>query len=259
MRHGDKCRIECRDILKPIKIDCDNIAVVGIKSTIALKAAIDTGTNFILFDKGYHRWDRIGGIYKFWRVSVNGHHPTHTLMNVNRSHDRLANVGLEIAPWRKSGEYILLAGSSAKYHRHYGLPDPTEWADGVVRELRKHTDRPIYYRPKKSWKGAMPIEGTTWARVTARIEWQLRDSWALITHGSNSCVEALIGGVPSIILGPGVTKSLSSTCLDDIEDPRLASFDERQQLLANLMYQQWTMDEYRSGEAWAVIREQVMT
>lgn len=255
--HGDTCVVERRDVLKPTTLDSGTVAVVGIKSAEVLNAAKISGANFILFDKGYHRWDRIGGLYRFWRISVNGHHPTKTLMDINRPDDRLKQINFFVRPWRKDGDYILLAGSSAKYHRYYGLPDPTEWAYDVVNEIRKHTDRPIYYRPKKSWKAAAPIEGTKWARSRERIEGPLGSAWALVTHGSNACVEALIGGVPSVILGPGVTRSISSTSLSELETPIEASMDDRRQLLANLMYQQWTLREYRSGKAWATIRTQI--
>ncbi len=257
-RHGDKGKIVTRDVTKPCSINTDIVAVVGIKSAEVLKAAKNSGTPFILFDKGYQRWEREGGLYKHWRVSVNGHHPTETLMDIKRPRDRVKQLHLKMKPWRKKGRHIIIAGSSAKYHRYYDLPDPTEWAQGVVDEIRKYTDIPIHYRPKKSWKAATPIKGTVWARSRIRIEYPLMNAWALVTHGSNSCYEALLQGVPSIILGVGVTKSISSTSISKIANPRLADIGDRWQLLANVAYQQWLLREYRSGEAWAVLKEQVL-
>lgn len=76
----------------------------------------------------------------------------------------------------------------------------------------------------------------------------------LVTHGSNACLDAMMAGIPSIILGPGVMGPISSRDLADLEHPRMAGKAERSQLLANLAYHQWTEAEMASGLAWGVIR-----
>jgi len=72
----------------------------------------------------------------------------------------------------------------------------------------------------------------------------------LVTHGSNACFDAVCLGIPCIILGDAVAKNMSSTTLDEIESPRLASEAERHQWLSDLAYWQWTEAEHASGEAW---------
>lgn len=259
-RHGDSGRIiSTKD--KTTIADADVAAIVGIKSAKLFHANRGAGKHTVLFDKGYVRHDEAGalGAGSVWhqtRAAVDAHHPTKK-MNRGYPHDRANRSGLKISPWRTNGEYILLAGSSAKYHRFYEEDDPTEYARKVASEIRKHTDRPIYYRPKKSWKPAVEITGTVWARTTDPIKHQLESAWALVTHGSNACFEAMLYGVPSIILGDGVAKPISSTSLEDIENPTMAGMDERKQWLADLMYQQWTLAEYASGEAWDTIRPQI--
>ena len=244
----------------------DVAVMVGVKSIELYRACRAAGIHTIMLDKGYVRHDEagkpqpsgvLGGVWSHTRAAVDAHHPTKAMMRRNYPRDRAKKLGLELTPWRSGGDYILLAGSSAKYHRFYDLPEPTEWARNVVAELRRYTDRPIHYRPKKSWRDSVEIEGTVWARSKEPIKDALNNAWALVTHGSNACFEAALYGVPSIILGDGVSMPISSTDLSEVENPRLADIKERRQWLANLMYQQWTMNEYQSGEAWAVIKEQI--
>jgi len=256
--HGDEGVIETRDFTHQAVEFGEVAAFVGIKSDKIYRASRAAGAHTILFDKGYERWGRKGGMYKYWRVAIDGHHPTKALMDIKRPHDRLRAQKFKIKPWREDGKYILLAGSSAKYHRFYDLPEPTEWAQRVAKELWVHTGREVLYRPKKSWKDAVHINGTVWGRSRSRIEEQLEYAWALVTYGSNSCYEAILQGVPCITLGDAVARPISSTSLSEIEDPYLATMDERQQWLANLMYQQWTLVEYGSGQAWAALKPQIV-
>jgi hypothetical protein len=87
-------------------------------------------------------------------------------------------------------------------------------------------------------------------------EWALLfpDAHALITHGSYISVDALLNGVPSIVLGPAVTRPISSTSLAEIEDPRLASEEERLQMLANLAWCQYRIEEWADGRAWRNVK-----
>lgn len=199
--------------------------------------------------------------WEYWRVAVDGHHPTRTLMATPRASDRMRaqmqRAELSLEPWRKAGEHIVIAGSSAKYHAFYGLPEPTEYAEELVRQLQRITGRPIVYRPKPSWRGAVPIGGARYSPRDEGIEDVLSGAHVLVTHGSNACFEAVISGVPCIVLGDAVAKPISSQNLREIEMPYLATDEERDQWLANLGWCQWTLREFADGDAWAAIRPQI--
>jgi hypothetical protein len=79
----------------------------------------------------------------------------------------------------------------------------------------------------------------------------------MVTHGSNACFEAVCEGVPCIVLGNGVAKPISSTQLEDVDNPRLASDSEREAWLNGLSYWQWSRDEMESGECWDYVRRYV--
>lgn len=257
--HGDTLELRAlQPTIEPAQ-DCDVACMVGVKSRELYRATYELGTHVIYLDKGYTRGAAPGPVkvWEYWRASVDAHHPTRTLMDVARPEDRADRLGLMMQPWRRKGLQIVLAGSSLKYHDFYGLRHPTEWASKVVKQLQKRApEHPIVYRPKPSWREAVPIEGTIFSQG-GEIEDVLKDAWALVTHGSNAVFEAVLNGIPCVVLGDAVAKALSSTTLEEIEAPKLASYTERHQWLRNLAYCQWTLPEFCSGLAWQYIRPQV--
>ena len=77
------------------------------------------------------------------------------------------------------------------------------------------------------------------------------DCHAVVTHGSNTCYEAALFGLPSVVLGDGVMVGVSSTSLEDVERPRLG---ERQPVFNALAYHQWTLKELSRGHAFGSMR-----
>lgn len=234
-------------------VDCDAVCLFGVKGGRKIFDAYwAAGIPTIYFDKGYIR--QRTSVSDHWRVAINAHHPTRYLMEQRRPGDRYEALGVELSPWRERGDAVVIAGSSAKYHEFAGLPEPTRYAQKIVKQIRARSpDRPIIYRPKPSWNDAVPIEGTIFSKGKDKIGAVLEDAHALVTHGSNACWEAVAAGVPCIILGDAVAKPLSSTRIADLENPWLASYEARYQWFSNLAYCQWSNGELRSGEAWSHI------
>lgn len=242
----------------PIHSEADVVCMVGVKSRDVFRAYARAGTHIVMLDKGYSRHSVASSIraWEYWRLSVDAHHPTHYLGRVQRPSDRFDSLGLRVKPWREQGDHIVFAGSSAKYHAFYDLPEPTKYAEKILKRLASATGRRIVYRPKPSWKDAEPVSGSDYSDGGSIAE-AVWGAHALVTHGSNACFESVLAGVPCIVLGEAVAKPISSTDLADIESPRLASEDERRQWLANLAYAQWTQGEMLSGEAWKNIRPEI--
>lgn len=256
--HGDFPMLRRLEPEPQVQTDADVAIMVGVKSKRLYDMHAREGVHLIMLDKGYIRRATSGALraWEYWRAAVDAHHPTRYLERENYPFDRLERLEVKFRPWRWRGEHVLFAGSSAKYHDFYSLPDPTSYARKQIRRLSKLTTRPLVYRPKPSWKEAEPVEGATFQQGGSIVE-ALDNAWALVTHGSNAVWEAVLYGVPTIVLGDAVSKPISSLALEDIENPRLALLDERMQWAANLAYQQWTLPEMASGEAWATIRKYI--
>ena len=241
---------------------CDMVCFVGVKSVRLFKQFWKAGVHTLMFDKGYVRTEAEGGVkgWKYWRVAIDGHHPTHYLDKMKMPADRWRALKLDMKPWRKEGRQIVFAGSSAKYHEFYEMDDPTKFAEKYITRLYKElTERPIVYRPKPSWIDACAVHGSTFSYGKGTtIHDVLRGAHCLVTHGSNAVFEAVMEGVPCIVMGEAVAKPISTTNLDDVESPYLATDAERLQWASNLAYCQWTLGDFQSGEAWSHIKDQLL-
>jgi hypothetical protein len=230
-------------------VDCDLHCIVGVKHAKVERVLRARGLPFLYWDKPYNReWK------KYWRLSYSAHQPTKYLMLREFNPDRARKQGwLNFKPWRMHGDGpILFAGASNKYHTFHGLPSPDAYAAEVLRDVRRVTDRPFVYRPKPSYREARPIAGAGFSRIRP-LGPDMGRARVLVTHGSSACLDAMLAGVPSVILGDAVTRGLSSTSIAEIERPRLASVEERRQMLASLAHFQWTLDEIARGDIWPVI------
>ena len=252
VRQGDKGTIISRGAFNGSVGKFDVVGFYGVKSLRLFDAHREADIHTLMFDKGYIRRGISGTGREYTRVAVDGHHPDLSLKRYPK--DRFERLGLSLSSWRKKGRHIVLFGSSAKYHNFYGLPGPTVYAEAVIRVLRQYTDRPIIYRPKPTWRAAQPVEGASYSPAREPLDRVLSGAWAVVTHGSNACFEAVLSGVPCIVLGRAIARSISSTRLSDIESPRLALIRDRRQWFANLAYHQWTFSEFNSGQAWEAIR-----
>jgi hypothetical protein len=240
----------------------DVYAMVGVKSAEIFHEIMRGGAHVLYFDKGYLRHIAPNGprVWEYWRVCLDAQHPTEAELMVPFPLDRYLSWNKPAQPWRKTGSHIVFAGSSEKYHNFHGLMHPTEYASRLVKTIRKSglSTRDIVYRPKPSWRAAEPVRGASFSDQSQSIADVLQDAWCLITHGSNAALDAIITGVPCIILGDGVAKVISSTELSEIENPRLASDEERMRWLSAVAWQQFTLAEMASGLMWSHIRPRIL-
>lgn len=259
-RYGDVLE-ELSLPIEPAMLDTDFVAFIGLKRYKWFKFCIHHGQRVMYFDKGYyHREFEQRKEFLFWRVSVDHQQPTEYISKARHSPDRWLSLGREMTPWRKpsANGHIIIANQSEKYHQFYDLAHPTQWVIDIIKELRRHTDRPIWYRPKPSWRNKSPINGTRYC-ATEPLSKLFPGAHALITHGSYICVDALLNGVPAITLGNAVTKSICSTSLSEIETPKMATEAERLQVMANLAHCQYTIKEWGNGRAWKSVKELFLT
>lgn len=255
--HGDEV-VEMEEFDGVIPEGFEAIACVGVKgrSRDVLNAAKSQGRGIVYIDKGYFRY-LSSGERGHWRVSIGGYQPIDFVRDERCPRNRWKRLGIPLSGRRSSGAYIILAGKSLKYHLFNGLPHPTEYAKSLIKEIRKYTSMPILYRPKPSWGEAEPIEGTVYSPADQRLSGLLPTAHVLVTHGSAASLEALVFGVPSIVLGEDVGALVSGKELAAVAEPFFPDKDARERFLFNLAYCQWTEEEMISGEAWLHIREQL--
>lgn len=148
-------------------------------------------------------------------------------------HDRWAQLGIELEPWRRRGRHILVLPQ-----RGIGPPGvamPMSWPATVTARLKLITDRPIVVRPHP---------GNRSEAVPLIVD--LRKCWAAVTWASGAGIKAIVAGVPVFHEMPSwIGAGAARRGIDAIEDPFLG---DRLPMLRRLAWAQWTATEIATGE-----------
>ena len=217
---------------------------------------------FIMIDKGFfrlhdHQYRYKGSKCLYYKFSCNSNQPTHYLHKITPDLDRLKQTGIEFIEFRnKKTGHIIFAGSSQKYCDFHGLGDATLYAEKVINQIKESIEIPreIIYRPKPTWKNATHIRNTRFSRGGEHFDRVVKSAYCVVTHGSNACLEALLLGYPSIILGNGIIKKISATSIDSIEKLFYANNRDKKNCLGRLVRCQFTIDEMKSGLFWDITK-----
>lgn len=146
--------------------------------------------------------------------------------------DRWSKLGIELKPWRTTGDYVLVLPQRGIGET--GVAMPRNWLPSVLDKLRRFTDRPIKIRKHPGMTKSVPLED------------DLARAWACVTWGSGAGIKALAYGVPVIhefrqwIGAPAASGNM------DIESPVMGN---RLAMFQRLAWAQWTLEELASGEA----------
>lgn len=234
----------------------DLVVFVGVrrKSRRIYNHAKAINAHTLMIDKGYMARG------EYYRFAVDGIQPKN-IGGKDYNDGRFRSLDIEIKP-RQYGSTILYAGSSQKYCDFHELGDASDYAAKICGQLNDLLPGRIVYRPKPSW----------WARLTDKrvpkgailsgpdepIGAALRKAACVVTHGSNTGIEALISGVPVITTasGPGVNPIyyLAGHELEQVANPPFPSEDELLRTLYELAWCQFSLHEIARGFAWAHTR-----
>lgn len=186
--------------------------------------AVRSGRPFWCVDNGYWQPGR-GTPRGYYRLTYRGMSP----VLLPPSDDlRLAAVPLKV--WRSTGRHVLLAMPGVHFGAALGIDVPG-WCATIRDELRRHTDRRVYVRPRDS---RIPLAQ------------DLAGAWCVVTHSSNVAVDAAIAGVPVFVAPTSAAAPVGRTDLD-IE---AAVTPGRKHWLRSLASQHFTVPEMASGLAW---------
>lgn len=145
--------------------------------------------------------------------------------------DRWASLGIELAPWRRDGEHILVLPQRGIGPA--GVAMPKNWPNEIVKRLGRVTRRPIKVRPHPGLhKGSLKPD--------------LKDCWAVVTWGSGAAIKAIAAGVPVFHeLKPWIGAPAASFGIDRLEEPFLG---DRLPMFRRLAHAQYSCAEIATGE-----------
>ena len=106
------------------------------------------------------------------------------------------------------------------------------WTEKTKKLIKKYTDREIIIHSRRS---------------NIKLDDLLQNAWAFVSDHSSAGLKAMIEGVPAYF----TNKTLSN--IGSIVDIEKHSIDYS--VFNNLAYEQWTIDEIHSGEAWNYIKQ----
>ncbi len=140
---------------------------------------------------------------------------------------RLEKLNIEIKKIRTSGEYIILSEPSTHIKNFFNL---NNWVEKTIKKITKHTDRKIFLHNKSS-----PIP----------LDLLLENAWAFVSFQSTAGFKAMVKGVPAHFTYNNL-KHINS--IENIENGKIDI-----NLFTSLSYNQWTLSEFDTGEAWEQI------
>jgi hypothetical protein len=261
---GDYCeQMPIEDFVKP-RSNTDVAVFMGARpnSHKVYDSHLAANKHTIIIDKGYTRIRIRGGPLKttYWRMSIDSFQPHTYLFSQLHDNKRWDATGLTIKHMQpRTNGQILFCGGSQKYCDWHKLGDANDYARAILQELAQLTQRKLVYRPKPSWSGAKHLKEASFSGGDCKYRDELLKTFHTVTFGSNAAIESLLLGVPVLVLGDGIARSLARTKLSEIETPYYPSYEEVYRLACAVAYCQWTMTEMVSGEAWRHIRQTLIT
>lgn len=146
---------------------------------------------------------------------------------------RLAKWGVQLAPWRTDGEFVMVVPPSAAVQALFGLKD---WTTNVLSRLALCSDRRVVLSDKDD-------------RTKSPLAERLQGCHAVVTWTSNVAVEAVCLGVPAFT-SPWSAAAPVSGRLDGLEIGLEQPLrPERTAWAQSLAWGQFTVDEIAAGVA----------
>ena len=199
----------------------------------------------------------VGGIKRgtTWKVGLNGINRDAYFGPTGMDGVRVRNLGLELKPWRKDGECILICGQHDKSLQWQGMPPMSNWVMNTIEQIRTHTNRPIIFRPhprcplpyiEKEFKNVYRQNPTKIDGTYDDYDVDYSNIHATISYSSNPGIHSILNGVPAFVS----THSLAYDAGNDIDflhDIETPSMPDRTQWLNDYAHTEYTIEEISQG------------
>ena len=199
----------------------------------------------------------VGGINRgvTWKVGLNGINRDAYFGDKDNDRSRADGLGLVCKPWRSDGDFILICGQHDKSLQWQGMPRMSDWFMQTYREIRKHTDRPIVFRPhprcrlehiELGLKHVIRQEPRHVNGTYDSFDMGFDDIHCTISYSSNPGIHSVIEGVPAFVSTHSLAYDVANDIdfLHDIENPLMP---DRQQWLNDYAWTEFTVEEISQG------------
>ena len=199
----------------------------------------------------------VGGINRgtTWKVGLNGINRDAYFSEQNNDRSRADSLGLVCKPWRSNGDFILICGQHDKSLQWQDMPSMSNWFLETYDEIRKHTERPIVFRPhprcrlehiERGLKHVYRQEPVKIGGSYDDFDMGFDDVHCTISYSSNPGIHSILSGVPAFVS----THSLAYPVANDIDfmhDVEQPMMPDRQQWLNDYAHTEYTIEEISQG------------
>ena len=199
----------------------------------------------------------VGGIQRgtTWKVGINGINSDANFGAKGNDSTRADLLGLEAKRWTNDGQHILVCGQHDKSLQWQGMPRMSNWFLNTYDEIRKHTDRPIVFRPhprcrldhiERGLRHVYRQEPKHIDNTYDDFDMDFTNVWATVSYSSNPGIHSILNGVPAFV----GTSSLAYDVGNDIDffhDIEAPLQPDRRLWLNDYAYTEWTLDEIAQG------------
>ena len=197
----------------------------------------------------------VGGIKRgtTWKVGLNGINRDAYFGPSGMDNSRSMDLGLSLKSWHKDGEYILICGQHDKSLQWRDMPRMSNWFLQTYDTIRKHTDRPIIFRPHPRCRlehiesglkyvyrqDPMHIGGTY-----DDFDMGFDNVYCTISWSSNPGIHSVIDGVPAFVGPSSLAYDVAGHNLELINYPQTP---DRTQWLNDYAWTEYTVEEISNG------------
>jgi len=188
-------------------------------------------------------------------VGLNGINRDAYFGDSNNDDRRKRLLGLEVKPWRTNGEYILICGQHDKSLQWTNMPRMSNWFLDTYDEIRKHTQRPIIFRPHPRCRlpdierGLRHVYRQEPKHVNGTydsFDMGFDNIYCTFSHSSNPGIHSIIEGVPAFVSPSSLAYPVANDIdfFHDIENPLMP---DRTQWLNDYAHTEYTIEEISQG------------
>lgn len=203
-------------------------------------------------------------LHEYHRYSVDSVYPTdgEYFLGTDLKKDKIKTIlqfhRLDIKPWRKKGNHILVLGQRTQSWNMLNR-NGLEWIIEIVTRVRQHTDRKIIIRlhpgdktfDNENRKKLFQIFNKSNVSISnnPNIVNDLSNAWCSIGYNSTSNCASVIEGIPVYLDAP-LTSWARDVCFDNLsklEDPAMPDREKWLEKIANI---HWSNAEIAGGSYW---------
>lgn len=221
--------------------------------------AVFVDSNILHYARPEHEWHR---------YSLNSVYPNDGVyffdkLDANKWNTYSSWHGVELRPWRTTGQHILIFCQRPKGWNMLGN-DQEAWLDNMIAQIRTHTQRPIMVRMHPGdgsrFKAIEKLQKKYGTSITISehvgIRQALVNCWATVGFNSTPNVVSVIEGIPGYVQDPAHSwaADVAFKSLSQIENPPLPDRSEWINKIANI---HWSNQEVRTGMLWSAIKQYI--